>query len=201
MSPVRPTRSPEEIERETKLVRQCQQGDMAAFEAIYAQHHRGLYIYLLSILRSTHAAEDLTQDVFVKLFHQVGSYRFQSPFAHWLFRMARNAAIDQLRRDKVRRAQSLDDSVSDNDSTPLSERLASGEKDPGQHSETERQAVIVRKAVLELPENFRQVVIMREWDDLAYEEIAVRLDLSVGTVKSRLFRARALLETALRDNL
>lgn len=201
MSPVRPVRTPEEAEQEARLIRGCQSGDMAAFETLYQKHHRGLYAYLLSILRSTHAAEDLTQDVFVKLFQQIGSYRFQSPFAHWLFRLARNAAIDQLRRDKVRRARSLDESVSDEDPTPLAERLASKEKDPSQHGEAAQRASSVRAAVMELPENFRQVVIMREWDDLAYEEIAERLELSVGTVKSRLFRARALLEEALKDVL
>src|SRR5260370_37860725 len=114
----------EELKSEKGLVPRCQKGDRQAFEDLYLQYHRGLYLFLFSMLRAEHTAEDLTQDIFVKLFSQIGSYRFQSPFGHWLFRMARNAAIDKMRRDKVRRAVSLDAEVEN--AHPIQERLAGG---------------------------------------------------------------------------
>lgn len=169
----------------------CQNGDMEAFERLYQHYHRGLYGYMLAMLRSPQAAEDLTQDIFVKLFRQIGSYRFQSPFNHWLFRLAKNLAIDHIRREKVRSTRSLD--AHDEDNHSMHERLPGKEATPAAHTLKKERSEHVRRAVESLPESFREVVIMREWEDLAYEEIGQRLDLSVGTVKSRLFRARSLL--------
>jgi RNA polymerase sigma-70 factor (ECF subfamily) len=192
-------RAPEDAqaqEAERKAILACQGGDMDAFEVLYAKYHRGLYAYLLSMLRSPHVAEDLTQDIFIKLFRQIGSYRFQSPFAHWLFRLARNLAIDHLRKEKVRFASSLD---ADNDEgLPLRERLAGKAETPAAHSLLVEKTAVIRQAVEELPEDFRVVVVLRQWDELAYEEIGKRLGLSTGTVKSRLFRARGLLAKKLK---
>lgn len=186
-----PPREKESSEEEKKAILGAQSGDMDSFEFLYNKYHRGLYGYLLSMLKSPQGAEDLTQDIFVKLYRQIGSYRFQSPFSHWLFRMARNLAIDQFRRNKVRFAKSLDEEGED--MHPLHERLAGPEATPQAHALKRERAEVVRAAVQELPEAFKIVVIMREWDDLAYEEISVKLGLSVGTVKSRLFRARGML--------
>ena len=188
-----------ELEREKEVIIRCQNGDGAAFDELYNKYHRGIYGYLLSILKNPTAAEDITQDVFVKLYTQLTSYRFQSPFAHWFFRLARNAAIDNLRREKIRRAQSLDAERPDDFS--LHDRLPG--KDPGAaaHIEAGERAEQVRKAVESLNEPFREVVVLREWDDLPYEEIATRLGISEGTVKSRLFRARSMLAKKLKGIL
>jgi RNA polymerase sigma-70 factor (ECF subfamily) len=189
-------REKETSAEEKKAILRAQKGEMEGFEYLYQKYHRGLYGYLLSMLRSPQGAEDLTQDIFVKLYRQIGSYRFQSPFSHWLFRTARNLAIDQFRREKVRFAKSLDEEGED--MHPLHERIAGPEATPAGHVLKGEKAEVVRKAVNELPEAFKVVVIMREWEDLAYEEIGERLDLSVGTVKSRLFRARTMLAKKLK---
>lgn len=184
-------------ELEQEAIRACQSGDMAAFEILYNKYHRGLYAYLLSMLRSPHVAEDLTQDIFIKLFRQIDSYRFQSPFSHWLFRMARNLAIDHTRREKVRFSTSLDADGGD-DNLPLRERLAGKAETPAAQALQAEKSKVVRQAVEALSEDFREVVVLREWDELSYEEIGERLGLSVGTVKSRLFRARGLLAKKLK---
>ena len=192
-------RAPEDAavqETERKAILACQNGDMDAFEILYTKYHRGLYAYLLSMLRSPHVAEDLTQDIFIKLFRQIGSYRFQSPFAHWLFRLARNLAIDHLRKEKVRFASSLD--VDNDEGLPLRERLAGKAETPAAHALLIEKTAVIRQAVEALPEDFRIVVVLREWDELSYEEIGGRLGLSTGTVKSRLFRARGLLSKKLK---
>ncbi len=192
-------KTPETTKEERELILGCQRGDRQAFEALYLKYHRGLYSFLLSMLRSPETAEDVTQDVFVKLFNQIQSYRFQSPFAHWLFRMARNAAIDRFRREKVRRATSLD---ADSERVhPLQEVLPSNSPLPSARSESQERAKAVREAVLQLPENYQTVVMLREWDELSYEEIARQLDISEGTVKSRLFRARQMLADLLKEYL
>jgi RNA polymerase sigma-70 factor (ECF subfamily) len=191
--------TPEELKQEEGWIRACQGGDLSGLERIYEKYHRQLYAYLFAMLRSPHQAEDVTQDIFVKLHAQIGSYRFQSPFHHWLFRLARNQAIDNLRREKVRSTTSLD--AEPIEGTPMRERVPGKAKDAAEELVAGERAEQVRRAVQSLPESFREVVVLREWDDLAYEEIAERLDLSVGTVKSRLFRARSLLEKKLKDLL
>lgn len=199
MSVKRRERTPEELKTEEAWIRACQAGDLRGLESIYEHYHRQLYAYLFAMLRSPHAAEDVTQDIFVKLHGNITSYRFQSPFHHWLFRLARNQAIDHLRREKVRSTTSLD--AEPIEGTALRERIAGKGRDASGDAVANEQAVAVREAVQSLPPTFREVVVLREWDDLAYEEIAERLDLSVGTVKSRLFRARGLLEKKLKDLL
>jgi len=124
----RPPATQSEARSEAEVIQRAQAGDRDAFEALYLRYHREVFLYLLSVLRSPQSAEDVAQDVFVKLFHQIGSYRQQSPFNHWLFRMARNAGIDRLRREKVRRASSLDAAAED--AHPLLERLDSGMATP-----------------------------------------------------------------------
>jgi RNA polymerase sigma-70 factor (ECF subfamily) len=188
-----------EIKEEQQWIKLCQKGDMAGLEPLYERYHRQIYAYLVAMLRSQHTAEDLTQDVFVKLPTALKSYRFQSPFHHWLFRLTRNLAIDGLRREKVRRTSSLD-AVPDS-GTALKDRVRDLGPDAGDQTVSSETAGTVRAAVQALPPSFREVVILREWDDLSYEEIAVQLDLSVGTVKSRLFRARGLLEAKLKNTL
>lgn len=189
--------TPEERAQEEAWIRACQGGDLSGLEGLYGRYHRQLYAYLFAMLRSPHAAEDVTQDIFVKLHAQIGSYRFQSPFHHWLFRLARNQAIDHIRREKVRSTASLD--AEPEEGTPLRERVAAKGSSAAEDAVSAERAGQVRQAVESLPDGFREVVLLREWDDLAYEEIAERLDLSVGTVKSRLFRARAMLEKRLKS--
>jgi len=191
--------TPEEIRQEEAWIRACQGGDLAGLEGLYAKYHRQLYAYLLAMLRAPHAAEDVTQDIFVKLHTQIRSYRFQSPFHHWLFRLARNQAIDHLRREKVRFTSSLD--ATPEEGVPLRERVPARGGDAVDAMVGEERAAQVRAAVAELPPAFKEVVVLREWDDLPYDEIALRLGLSVGTVKSRLFRARSQLEKILKNKM
>lgn len=185
-----------EVKEEEAWIRALQKGGLDGLERLFERYHRQVYAYLLAMLKDTHAAEDLAQDVFVKLHTQADSYRFQSPFHHWLFRLTRNLAIDHLRREKVRSTASLD--AEPVEGSPLKDRVAEKGPDAAALAERGERAVAVRAAVLELPEDFREVVVLREWEGLAYEEIAERLELSVGTVKSRLFRARGLLEKKLK---
>ena len=181
---------------EQEWIRACQNGQPQAFEALYLRYHRGIYLYLLSMMRSPEAAEDLCQDLFVKLMVQVKSYRRESPFAHWLFRMARNLGLDRMRRDKVRRTISLDQETPE--AHPLAERLAGDSPLPSAALEKREQNAVVKAAVDALPEAFRTVVMMREWEELSYEDIAKRLKTSQGTIKSRIFRARQMLAQRLK---
>jgi RNA polymerase sigma-70 factor (ECF subfamily) len=191
--------TPEELRQEEEWIRACQAGDLSGLEGLYGRYHRQVYAYLVAMLRSPHAAEDVAQDIFVKLYGNIGSYRFQSPFHHWLFRLARNQAIDHLRREKVRRVASLD--AETEDGPALKERLSAQGRDAAGDALSAERAEAVRRAVQALPPGFKEVVVLREWEDLSYEEIAERLNLSVGTVKSRLFRARSQLEKRLKDVL
>jgi RNA polymerase sigma-70 factor, ECF subfamily len=187
-----------EQDNEREMILRGQKGDRQAFEYLYLRHHRGLFLFLVSMLRCRHSAEDVVQDVFVKLFSEIRSYRFQSSFGHWLFRVGRNAAIDRIRREKLRRAFSLDATMED--AHPLLERLADSGPLPSEKPENDEQRRSIDRAMDKLPASHKAVLVMREWEQMKYEEIAAKLGISTGTVKSRIFRGRKLLAGELKED-
>ena len=157
-------------------------GDWGALDFLYAQFADDVYRYVLSILRDTHEAEDVTQNVFTKLMSAVKSYEQRSvPFAAWIIRVARNAAIDHLRK---RRA------------IPCEEVRAVDEV--YEHSHTER-IESLRIALDQLPEEQREVIVLRHLGGLSPLEIAERLQKSEGSVHGLHHRGRGTLQSALRE--
>jgi RNA polymerase sigma-70 factor, ECF subfamily len=181
-----------------ELISRCQKGDRQAFEEIYLRYHRGLFLFLLSMFRCRYTAEDVVQDVFVKLFSEIKSFRFQSSFSRWLYRVARNAALDKMRHEKIRRARSLDEE--NEDQLPLLERLPDSGPAPSAKAENDEKVEALDLALSRLPGYARKVLLMREWEELNYGEIADKLGISLGTVKSRLFRGRRLLALQMKDS-
>lgn len=188
----------EERESERELILRCQKGDRNAFEALYLRHHRGLFLFLFSMLRCRHSAEDVAQDVFVKLFEEIRSFRFQCSFGHWLFRVGRNAAIDRIRHEKLRRAASLD--KENPEGLSLKDQLADPAPLPSAKAENDERASWVGRELSRLPKYARTVLVLREWEDLNYQEISEKLRVSIGTVKSRIFRGRRMLARRLAEN-
>lgn len=172
------------------LLKQAQAGDLKAFEALIQLHSHGVYNLALGYTGRPHEAEEIAQTVFVKVWKALPQFRGGSSFSTWLYRLTINACTDHYRQEKKRRG---DLSLDDPDLAPIPDTAPSPEEIVIRREEQ----AILRKALAELPEQHRIILILRELDGLDYKELAQVLDIEVGTVKSRLARARR----ALRDKL
>ena len=172
------------------LLQKAQEGDRTAFEALITLHSPRVFNLALGYTGRHHDAEEITQTVFWKVWNALPQFRGGASFSTWLYRLTLNACTDHYRREKKRRG---DLSLDDPDLAPLRDTAPSPEEILLQREEQ----AILRKALAELPEQHRVILVLREMDGLDYKEIAQVLDLEMGTVKSRLARARR----ALRDKL
>jgi RNA polymerase sigma-70 factor (ECF subfamily) len=170
---------------EQKLIALAQQGDQSAFEQLLDRYQKPVYHQALRLLNNPEDAADVTQEVFIKVWRSLPSFRGESEFSTWLHKLTDNTAIDLLRREKKRRG----DSSLDDDENSLS---LPADPAPTPHQEAERKELreAVAAAMEELSEEHRSVLVLREINGLSYEQIGEILDLSPGTVKSRLARAR-----------
>jgi len=172
------------------LLQKAQEGDRTAFEALVTLHSPRVFHLALGYTGRHHDAEEITQTVFWKVWNALPQFRGGASFSTWLYRLTLNACTDHYRREKKRRG---DLSLDDPDLAPLRDTAPSPEEILLQREEQ----AILRKALAELPEQHRVILVLREMDGLDYKEIAQVLDLEMGTVKSRLARARR----ALREKL
>lgn len=160
-------------------------GDVAAFGALVRRHQERVFRFLHRMLDAREEAMELSQDVFVKAWQALPGWRPEAAFSTWLLQMARNAALDHLRRRQVVRF------------APLEEGLEVADEAPGpeaRYASRQRQAQLER-ALRRLAAEHREILLLREVEGLAYGELASVLGIAEGTVKSRLARARsALLE-------
>lgn len=172
---------------ESDCIARAQRGDVAAFSELVARHQDRIYRFLLRLTRSHDDALELAQETFIHAWTALERWQAQARFSTWLFQIARNQAIDLLRRtqrvDFVEFDASVADSLADSAPTP-EEALYS----------TQRLRALER-ALQRLPTEHREILLLREIEDLSYDEMAAVLNISLGTVKSRIARARtALLE-------
>jgi RNA polymerase sigma-70 factor (ECF subfamily) len=183
------------------LVEQARAGSGTAFANLVEAHAEGLYNYLLHLLGDREEAEDLTQETFLRAWQSLPRFRGGALFTTWVYRIATNLAIDTLRR-RGRRPQSLSlDQAPDPEAAPLERQIpASGRSLDDEVAARELQEA-VRKAIAELPPKLRAVVLLYDFQQLSYEQIAAILTVPLGTVKSRLFNARQQLKTKLANLL
>jgi RNA polymerase sigma-70 factor (ECF subfamily) len=173
------------------LLEQARQGDPAAFTALVERYQDELYTMALRLLGAPADAADVVQETFLRAYMNLPRLRALS-VRGWLYRVAVNASRDVQRRAVRRPASPLEDG----DGKVL--ELPSTEVGPEAAAESRERAAAIRAALLALPEDYRIAVVLRDVNDLSYEEIAEALHLPLGTVKSRLSRARCQLAGALR---
>lgn len=161
------------------LVDRIKKGDREAFMRLVAAYQQKVFILAYSMVRDREDALDLVQEVFLRLYEKIQSYRAGESFQAWLMQIARNLSIDFLRRQKTRKKDSLE--ALDLDRADL----ATDREDPDRFQTGE----LIHRAVLALPEKQRLVFILHHFDELKYEEIADRLGIALGTVKSLHFKA------------
>ncbi len=180
-----------------ELIQLTLQGQTEAFGKLVQRYQNRLYRSLLCLLGSREDSRDVTQQAFVRAFRKLSQFREDAAFYSWLYRIAMNEAASFRRRQRP--VHSLDDRPEDVRPYDPGDDRRDGM--PSEMAElTERRAAVWR-AIDELPDEFRAVLVLKEIDGLKYEEIADVLDCPLGTVRSRLHRARALLREKLKDEL
>lgn len=184
-----PSEAPGEIEA---LIQRCLQGDELAWDAIVRQYRRKVFNVAYKFVGRHEEAEDLTQDIFLKIFKSLGTFDRRANFQTWLVSVSRNLCIDHYRSVRLER-RAIDRQVDPNELSPMA-------REPGPIAALEQQdrVVLLRGALAALPESLRTAVVMRDIQELTYQEIADRLRLPEGTVKSRINRGRAELARQIR---
>lgn len=170
------------------LVERCRDNDDAAFSEVVTRYKAKIYHYLYRMTGSAEDAEDLTQEVFVRMYTSIDSFRGQSSLNTWLFRIAGNLCIDRFRRAKNRpAAYSLDMPVGDAETAP---EVPDTTYEPHRLLENVEMAEQIQMALFKLPDKLRATLLLHDIEGLPYEEIAQVVGCPLGTVKSRLFNAR-----------
>lgn len=185
--------------RELQLVEAHRDGDPQALtELLQAYQHR-LYAICYRMVRDVEEAGDLTQDALVKIIENLDSYDGRSKLSTWIIRITINGVLTHLRKKKVRRAHSLDSpdvrygAASDAEETGVLEPADHGEPSAHERIEQQEQREALIRGLMRLEPDTRAILVLRDMQGLDYEQIGLVFDVPVGTVKSRLFRARAAL--------
>jgi RNA polymerase sigma-70 factor, ECF subfamily len=187
-------------ETEKQFVELLKQGDNKAFTKLVVEYQDRIYSYLYRMLGNSAEAEEVAQEVFIAAFRFIGNFRGESGLYTWLLRIASNMYKNRIRyfvRRKRAMETSIDDRVERHDYRPIGERPDNPEAIvSGMEAE-----VALRKAISELPEDFREILVLRDIELLAYAEIHELTGLAEGTIKSRLHRARSLLAKLMTSHL
>lgn len=184
------------------LVADLKAGSEEAFAILIAQYHQPLYSLIARSLNDPADAADITQEVFIKVFRSIRSFHGESSLRTWLYRIALHEASNQRRWWSRHKKQELTidspcESEDDGHSLSLSATLADDGISPFDHAAQAQVREQVEAALRQVPEAFRTVVVLREIEGFAYEEIAEILNVNLGTVKSRLTRGRSALRALL----
>jgi RNA polymerase sigma-70 factor, ECF subfamily len=167
-----------------RLIEQCLAGDQAAWEAIVRQNWRKVFNVAYKFVGKHEEAEDLTQDIFLKIFKALATFDRRANFQTWIVSISRNLCIDHYRSVRKER-QTIAREVDTGDLQP-----ASSDKTPHAAAEHQDLRATLREALQTLPPTLRTAVVLRDLQELSYQEIADRLGLPEGTVKSRINRGR-----------
>lgn len=175
------------------LLRRCLAGDAAAWERLVEQNNRRIFNLCYRFTGSRDEAEDLTQEVFIRMYRTLSSYDVQrGAFTTWVTTVTRNLLVDHFRKRKMdRMTESLDaGSGPEEEGLSLAEKLADGGVAPDRHVGRRETQELVQKALEKLSPELREAVILRDLQDMDYREIAQALNVPEGTVKSRINRGR-----------
>jgi len=179
-----------------RLVNAFKAGDHQAFEDLVRRYQRPVANIIYLTLGNREEVQDIAQEVFIRVYRSIDKFEFDASFFSWIYRITVNLCIDELRRKKIKRALSLDfltEGALEKEKKSKEQVLASD----GVLNDEKRE--IVLGALQRISQEHRQVIILREYEELSYAEIAAYLGISIQAVKSRIFRAREELRTLLED--
>lgn len=171
------------------LIDKSKNGDLEAFELLVRRYESKVYTVAYRFLGNHADASDLAQETFLRLYQALPRFRGDSSFMTWLYHITANACRDEIRRQQRYHVVSLDAEIGNNGTQAISQ-LSSRALSPEEAAEQKESDEVIQKCLSNLSEEHRLVLVMREIQDMSYEEIAVVMKCSLGTVKSRLSRAR-----------
>jgi RNA polymerase sigma-70 factor, ECF subfamily len=181
---------------ESELVTELQSGSDAAFDWLVTYYHAGVYNLVYGILSDAADAADVTQEVFLRAFRGIRGFRRGSSLKTWLYRISVRQALNHRRWCWRHHRQQVSIDAEEEGSSPALD-LKDGDASPFEQLEAREMQATVRGALAQVPELFRSAVILRDLEGLSYEEVAEVLEVSVGTVKSRILRGRRMLKEIL----
>lgn len=183
-------------DREKGLLERAKAGDIAAFEQLIESYQKKIFNIALRMLGNYDDAGDLSQEVLIRIYKSIGSFKEQSSFSTWIYRITTNVCLDEIRKRKNRKIISLDEEIRLEDGE-MKRQIESDEPSPEETAEAKDLKKIVNDAIGKLSEEHRIVIVLRDLQGLSYEEIAEVLKCPEGTVKSRINRGRQALKNIL----
>lgn len=192
---------PIESSQEEKWMLEAKSGNLLAFEKLISHYEHKIYQICFHLLGDYHEAYDVSQEVCIKIWRQLDQFRGEAKIGTWIYKIATNTCLDWLRKQKRRQSNNVYKSVmSDTEQKKVEKEHCTGWEDmSAQLLEKERQQVLWQ-GIYELKKNHRVLIVLKDIENYSYEEIAAILDLSIGTVKSRLSRARIQLKKILEQD-
>jgi len=184
---------------DVELVRRAKQGDGKAYDQLILLYKDVVYSIVYRMVRNKQESEDLVQEAFIKAYNSISSFNEEYAFSTWLFKIATNNCIDFFRKRKLR-TYSMDETIKYKDDE-IKQEYADPEPDVEDDLVSDERSQIIRDAIAQLPEKYRIVIELRHQKEHSYEQISEDLDLPLGTVKARIFRAREMLNKLLRGKL
>ena len=175
-------------QEELEVVEAVRNGDSAAFEQLVLENQQRVYNLALRMVGNPDDAYDMSQEAFIKAYNSIQSFRGDSKFSVWLYRLTTNVCLDFLRSETRKSHGSLTFAEEENDDKEL--EIPDERFSPQDEAERRELREAVRRGLKALPPDYRAILLLREIDGLSYEEIGSVLELEAGTVKSRIFRAR-----------
>jgi RNA polymerase sigma-70 factor (ECF subfamily) len=176
----------ETVTSDEQIVERALAGEAEAFGELVRRWERRIFALAYGMLDSSEDARDATQETFLSAFRNLRGFRGEAKVSSWLHRIAVNQCITRQRRAKVRKESALEDEAQ---AEAVAAYTAPATASPARAAESRQRTELVRRAVQGLPAELRQVVVMKEFEELTFQEIAEALDLPLSTVKSRLYTA------------
>lgn len=186
-------------QNEVFLIKKAAKGDVDAFEMLIEEYQKKVYNIALGILKNHDDANDIAQEVFIKIFKSIKNFKGESSFSTWIFRITTNACLDEIRKRKNNQTVSTDENIVLDDGEVTKQIIDDGPS-PDEIYEKNELKKYVAKAISNLGEEHRTVIVLRDIQGFSYDEIADILDCPKGTVKSRINRARLMLKDILKKD-
>lgn len=177
-----------------------QKGDQKAYAELLQRYRESVYFVMLRMCNNKDDAEDLTIEAFGRAFKRLHQYTPNFAFSTWLFKIASNNAIDFLRNKKKNYVLSLDTKIENNEGHDFSKGIKSETLDPEEHIIKKQKIQHLKVVIDKLKPHYKELILLRYYEELSYEEISIKLELPIGSVKAQLFRAREFLFNILKNS-
>jgi RNA polymerase sigma-70 factor, ECF subfamily len=185
---------------EATLILRAQQGDRAAFDGLVAMHYRRAFQFAMRLCGDPDDAADLVAETFIRVYRAIGQFRSAATFSTWLFRILSNVYLDLHRKQKARKHVSIEESI-EAEEGDMQRQFPDPSAGPDEIAVTEERKAALLRAIRQLPEIHRMMILLFHTEGKTYEEIAEIVGLPIGTVKSRMNRARLSLRGILEQQM